>query len=123
MLIGYGSGQVRFGVALLLFLGVLCGTLSVGTAQERIGGNCTPGRLDCQVGQEKMCDCFEELRIINGVEKLVVSCGWIPTGKSCGQPPGPSVTDCTTNRQGVVTKFANGVTKTCTCRQGNCYWQ
>ena len=92
---------------------------SEATAQAVRLGSCTPGQRQCQADEVMRCECYEEWREIDGVETLVLVCGWELAGESCGQPPVPPA--CTRDHVGATFPFPDE-TKKCRCDDDGCYW-
>ena len=117
------------GLTVVIFTIVLVAVLFIGNAvlAEDIPmvGSCTPGEVQCQVGELAQCGCYEDWRETPEGETMVFAvCEWESTGESCGNPVRPP--DCTPNRRGVEAEFAGGAIKTCTCygeNQDNCLWE
>ena len=110
---------------LLHALGALLLSFGVAHAQTSVDvGDCTPGDLKCVDDSVLLvCECYDDVGVVDGVEQAIVVCVWEHTGDACGQPPPPvRPPACTEAYAGATFDFVDEV-KECTCSpEVGCRW-
>lgn len=110
----------------MLMAGLMAALVAYGSAHARNAvdiGNCTPGDRKCAADTVLACECYDEWREIDGVEELLLVCGWEDTGEDCGQSAAPvRPPPCNESYDGATFEFVDEV-KVCSCSdETGCRW-